>query len=228
MDNDHAELGYIFHPFPVGSSLGYAQLDVFLVAAGTESGFAPAQLTLPAWGQNDGGVTKLTLTGHWPGQEAIHAAPGIVTILGHGGGEQTAYCFGGSLTCQHSPSYLHCRLTSSAPILNIGEEGMDWSENAVLRVVDSIESAIATARARSNGEAEEEFDERLARTDPRLLYAVGLTLAQQSFARLPELLRTERYWDEYNTLARALHEAQQADWWPSDPSLAAVLPAPLH
>ena len=100
---------------------------------------------------------------------------------------------------------------------------MDWSENVVLRVVDGIESEIAAARARHNGAAELVFEERLARTDPRLLYAVGLALAQQSFARLPDLLRTEHYWDEYNVLTRALHEAQDAPWWPSNPTLDAVL-----
>lgn len=224
MDNDHAELGYIFHAFPAGASLGYAHLDVFLAAAGFDGGFAPSQLSLSAWEKN-GGMTKLTLTVQWAGPEEIHAAPGIVTIHSHGGGKQAAYCFGGSLTCRRENGRLHCRLSSSAPILNIGEEGMDWSENVVLRVVDSIESEIAAARARHNGEAEPAFEARLARTDPRLLYAVGLTLAQQSFARLPDLLRTEHYWDEYNILTRALHEAQDSPWWPSQPTLAAVLPA---
>jgi hypothetical protein len=225
MDNNHADLGYIFHAFPSGSSLGYAQLDVFLVTAGGDRGFAPAQLSLPAWEQNGaGGMTRLALTVQWAGAAEIHVAPGIVTILSYGGGEQTAYCFGGALSCRRDNGRLHCLLTSSAPILNIGEEGMDWSENVVLRVVDGIESEIAAARARHNGEAEPAFEERLARTDPRLLYAVGLTLAQQSFARLPDLLRTEHYWDEYNVLTRALHEAQDSPWWPSEPTLAAVLP----
>lgn len=226
--NDPASLGYTFHAFPSGSSLGYAQLDVFLVPPGVDDGFAPAQLALSVWEKNGaGGPSKLVITVHWAGPEQIRVAPGIVSIQSHGGGGQAAYCFGGLLHCRRSGNRLECQLASSAPILNIGEEGMDWSENVVLRVVDSIESEIAAARARHNGEAEPAFEDRLARTDPRLLYAVGLTLAQESFARLPDLLRSEHYWDEHNILTRALHEAQEADWWPSDPALAAVLAAPL-
>lgn len=260
MSGEHPELGYEFHAYPSGAPLGYAGLDVYLTAAGQDDGFAPAELIVPAWGQGggaggnnggrDGGITKLTLTVHWPGSEEIHVAPGIITIRSHGGdshgGEQQAYCFGGSLTCRRTDGRLHCRLTSPAPILNLGEEGMDWSDNVVLRVVDSIESDIAACRAQfasqANGGAgggakgtanaaanaaasgAAEFDARLQRTDPRLLYAVGLTLAQRSFGMLPEILRTERYWDEHAVLTRAVQEAQQAPWWPADPSLPAVLP----
>ena len=225
MNGEHPELGYVFEPYSSGSSLGYAGLDVFLVAAGQDKGFAPAQLIVPAWGDSAAdGVSRLTLTVHWPSTQEIHVAPGLVTIRSHGGGEQEAYCFGGSLTCQCVDDRLHCRLTSAAPILNLGEEGLDWPENAALRVVDSIESDLASCRAQFAGDEEATFDARLARTDPRLLYAVGLTLAQHSFAMLPEVLRTEHYWDEYSALTRALQEAQKESWWPGDPSLPAVLP----
>lgn len=248
MDSEHPELGYEFHAYPAGDSLGYAGLDVFLTAAGQDEGFAPAELIVPAWGQNGGsgggsggGISKLALTVHWPGSEEIHVAPGILTIRSHAGGEQHAYCFGGSLTCRRTNGRLHCRITSAAPLLNLSEEGMDWSENVVLRVVDSIESDIAACRAQFGGRANSGasggaagpadgaagFDARLQRTDPRLLYAVGLTLAQRSFAMLPEILRTEHYWDEHAVLTRALQEAQGAAWWPSDPSLPAVLPPVL-
>lgn len=254
MQSDHPELGYEFHAWPAGDSLGYAALDVFLAAAGQDQGFAPAELIVPAWGQGNGGngggggIAKLVLTVHWPGAEEIHVAPGIVTIRSHGdgshgGGDQHAYCFGGTLTCRRTNGRLHCRITSPAPILNLSEEGMDWSENVVLRVVDSIESDIAACRAQfagkandgarggatggasSAGNGEAGFDARLERTDPRLLYAVGLTLAQRSFGMLPEILRTEHYWDEHAVLTRALQEAQAAEWWPSEPALPAVLGA---
>ena len=76
---------------------------------------------------------------------------------------------------------------------------------------------------RSAATSENTFDQRLARTDPRLLYAAGLDLAYRSFQALPEVLRTEHYWDEYSTLVRAHQEAKQSDWWPADPSLPAVL-----
>ena len=45
MDPEHPEWGYEFHAWPAGDSLGYAGLDVFLVAAGQDEGFAPAELS---------------------------------------------------------------------------------------------------------------------------------------------------------------------------------------
>jgi hypothetical protein len=114
-------------------------------------------------------------------------------------------------------------LTSPAPILNLSEEGLDWSENGVLRVVDAFESEIATMRAQYDNAAKAGFDQKLAAADPRLLYAVGLTLAYRAFQSLPEVLRTERYWDEYGVLVRAMEEGKQATWWPADASLLAVL-----
>lgn len=232
MDVEHPELGYIFHSYPSGASLGYVQLDVFLVPAGADEGFAAAQLILSAWENNgSSGISKLVLTVQWPGADTVHVAPGLVTIASHGGGEQAAFCFGGTLHCEHAPNCLTCRLTSSAPILNLGEEGIDWSENVVLRVVDGLESEIAACRARTNGAVVNgahagSFDQRLAHTDPRLLYAVGLTLAEHSFSMLPDIMRTEHYWEEHNVLTRALHEAQTSEWWPADVSLAAVLAPP--
>lgn len=227
-EQDDAQLGYVFHAFRSGDSLGYAQLDIFLVAAGLDEGFAAAQLSLPIWEQGDVSA-RPALTAHWAGADQLRVAPGLVTIRSHGEGEQSAYCFGGALTCRRSSGRLDCVLTSPAPILNLGEEGMDWSENVVLRVVDSIESALAALRAAGNSHGAAELDARLARTDPRLLYAVGLTLAHHSFAVLPDIMRTEHYWVERNTLLRALQEGRQSDWWPSDPSLSAVLaPAPQN
>jgi hypothetical protein len=202
-------------------------LDVFLVDGSHHGGFAPVQLTLSIWDRSaGGGIVRLALTFHSPLPAEIRVAPGMVNIRGHKDSEQDAYCFGGNLACERAGDRLRCRLTSSAPILNLGEEGMDWPENVVLRVVDSIESDIATCHAQYQGEEEAAFDERLARTDPRLLYAVGLTRAQRSFSMLPDIMRTEHYWDEHTVLARALREAEQSDWWPSDPSLPAVLPPP--
>jgi hypothetical protein len=222
MDGE-ANLGYVFHAFQAGASLGYAAVDLFLVAAGLDDGFATAQLILPIW-ESDDSASRVTLTEQWSGAGELHVAPGIVTIRSYGGGEQSAYCFGGALTCVRSqPGRLHCKLTSPAPILNLGEEGMDWAENVVLRVVDGIESELAAARADGHLHSAVAFNARLAHTDPRLLYAVGLVKAQHSFAMLPDILRTENYWVEHNTLTHALHEAQDSGWWPSEATLSAVL-----
>ncbi len=233
MNVDAANLGYLFHPFASGSSgarpsLGYAELEVFLSAARVGVGFVPAHLVLCVW-TNGGGrnqalsLNKLTITPHAVSSADYAVAPGFITIAGHGGSEVQVYCFGGALACRKQDDLLVCRLISPAPLLNLSEEGLEWSENAVMHVVDGLESEIATYRARY-GEAEEAaFDRRLAATDPRLLYAVGLALAQHSFAVRPELLRTEHYWDEHSSLMRAIEGARLAGWWPAEATLPAVL-----
>jgi hypothetical protein len=207
-------------------------LEVFLGQPGTAEGFVPSQLIVCTWdsgGVLDGGsgMGRATLAAHTAvpaGGEGTHqVAPGFVTVEGHDGGELQAYCFGGLLTYRQRGAMVACRLTSTAPILNLSEEGLDWSENGILRVVDGLESEIAALRAQFDARAETTFDLLLSRTDPRLLYAAGLDLAHRSFQTLPEVLRTEHYWDEYGVLVRALREARQAAWWPADASLPAVL-----
>lgn len=232
---DPAEPGYVFHPFLDSFSIGYAQLDIFLGDSDRAEGFVPSQVIVhtladsgPA-GEPDSGVvmSRTTIAAHTvvPADDdaVTQVAPGFVTVDGKNGSELQVYCFGGSLAYRQAGDAVACRLTSSAPILNLSEEGLDWSENGILRVVDGLESEIATMRAQVEGAQELTFDQRLAHTEPRLLYAVGLDLAHRSFQALPEVLRTEHYWDEYSVLVRALQEARQSDWWPADPSLSAVL-----
>jgi len=250
MSVDPAELGYVFSPFAEGFSIGYAQLDVFVTDADDVEGFAPAELVLSTWddlepvddpdlGGGDSApaaaIVRTAIFAHTAagiqGDVTHRVAPGFVMVQGKSGGELSAYCFGGRLAYRQESTgiglVLACRLTSPAPILNLSEEGLDWPENGILRVVDDLESEIATLRAQIGDDAENTFDRRLARTDPRLLYAAGLDRAYRSFQALPEALRTEHYWDEYSTLARAHQEAKQADWWPADPSLPGVLGTPV-
>ena len=242
MSVDPAELGYVFYPFAEGFHIGYAELEVFVSDSDGSEGFVPVQLVVATW--DDTGVVddpdlggsdptsaasigRTTIFAHTDagvaGDVSHRVAPGFVTVQGKSGGELSAYCFGGSLVYRQTGKGLACRLTSPAPIFNLSEEGLDWSENGILRIVDGLESEIATLRARVCGDSETIFDQRLARTDPRSLYAAGLDLAYRSFQTLPEVLRTEHYWDEYSTLVRAHKEARQSDWWPPDPSLPAVL-----
>ena len=227
MSVDPAELGYVFYPFAEGFPIGYAQLDVFVVDADGAEGFAPTELVLSTW-DDLGPVDDPDLGGSASASAAIvrtaifahtaagvqgdithHVSPGILMVRGKNGGELSAYCFGGHLVYRQAGtgtgSMLACRLTSPAPIFNLSEEGLDWPENGILRVVDGLESEIASLRAQIGSDVENTFDQRLARTDPRLLYAAGLDLAYRSFQALPEVLRTEHYWDEYINLARSHH-----------------------
>lgn len=249
MTIDPAELGYVFYPFAEGFSIGYSQLDVFVVDADGAEGFVPMELALSTWddlgpvddpdlGGGDAAAATIMRTAIFAhtvagvqGDVTHRVAPGFVTVQSKGGGELSAYCFGGKLAYRQEGTrtgpgirtVLACHLTSPAPIFNLSEEGLDWSENGILRIVDGLESEIASLRAQLSTDTGNAFDLRLARTDPRLLYAAGLDLAYRSFQALPEVLRTEHYWDEYSTLVRAHEEAMRSDWWPVDPSLPAVL-----
>jgi hypothetical protein len=242
MSVDPAELGYVFYPSAEGFSIGYAELDVFVSDADAAEGFVPTELVLSTWddlgpvddpdlGGSDpasgAGIMRTAIFAHTAAgvQDDVtcRVAPGFVTVQGKSGGELSAYCFGGSLVYRQKGNGLACRLTSPAPIFNLSEEGLGWSENGILGIVDGLESEIPTLRAQIGADMANTFDQRLARTDPRLLYAASLDLAYRSFQALPEVLRTEHYWDEYNSLVRAHEEAKQSDWWPADPLLPAIL-----
>ena len=70
MTIDPAELGYVFYPFAEGFSIGYSQLDVFVVDADGAEGFVPMELALSTW-DDLGPVDELHL------DEASDVAPPV-------------------------------------------------------------------------------------------------------------------------------------------------------
>ena len=198
---DAVDLGYVFHPHAASDALGYAQLDVFLTDNGDVDAYLPKQIDL--WALTGGGeVVEETVTHQWNDDAPLRVAPGLVAIGSHEGGDLQAYCLGGLLTPVDVGKYTHCRLTSPAPLFNLSEEGSSDAQNAVLMLVNEIESAIARLRAGA-GAQRNTVDARLARADPRHLYAAGLVLARGAFKHIPEMMRTENYWNEYAELGRA-------------------------
>jgi hypothetical protein len=226
VNDDLAELGFAFTAFESGAKLGYAGVMIVLVEPDEASGFAPARIILRCVDAS-GDVRDTEVSADWRSDPVLRVAPGFITVQSHGAGELEIYCFGGELACDNDGKRTICHLKSAAPIFNLSEEGFDSDQNAVLSVVDNLEGEFAEQRARYTDTEEMIFARRLANTDPRSLVAVGLVLARQSFKDVPEALRTEDYWDEYRELTRALEEAEQAGWWPPNPTLDAVLaPAP--
>jgi hypothetical protein len=212
----------VFTPHTDSMALGYVELDVALAARDRGQGFCPAQLRVLTWDRS-AGVTHTELSHAAPAPLTLQVMPGIVAVTSYGGGLLNAYCFGGRLAAHAVAGAVLCELTSPAPILNLSEEGLDLAENAVLHVADALEAALATERAARNADQEVELEADLAQVDPRHLYAAGLILAQKSLAMLPEIIRTEHYWDEYAILSRAIEEARLADWWPDAYSIPAII-----
>jgi hypothetical protein len=225
MNDDVAELGFAFLPFENSNALGYAGVDIVLVEHDDAAGFAPAKLIFP--GVNAlGDVSAMEVSVRASEEPLLRVAPGFFFVQSHDGDKLAIYCFGGELACHNGGRLMTCHLSSAAPIFNLSEEGFDSDENAVLSVVDNLEGEFAEQRARYTDAEEVIFAQRLANTDPRFLYAVGMALAHRSFKAVPEVMRTEHYWDEYSELNRALQEAETADWWPPVPTLDAVLSSP--
>jgi len=225
MTDDQAGLGFAFLPHAHGDALGYAGVDIFLVDPEEASGFAPAKVIVHAVdAMGDVGAIAVALP--WHDEPLLHVAPGPITVQSHDGDELAIYCFGGQLACRNDGARMICHLASAAPIFNLSEEGFDSDANALLSVVDNLEGEFAEQRARYTDAEEIVFAQGLAAADPRQLYAVGMTLAHHTFKTLPEILRTESYWDQYSVLARALQEAETNDWWPPVPTLDAVLGTP--
>jgi hypothetical protein len=225
MNDDVAEFGFAFIPYENSAALGYAGVDIVLVDPDDASGFAPAKLAFP--GVNAlGEVSAMEVSEHGSVESPLRVAPGFFMVESYDGDALVAYCFGGELACRAGDKQIACHLDSAAPILNLSEEGFDSDENAVLSVVDNLEGEFAEQRARYSDAEKAIFAQRLANSDPRHLYAIGMVRARHAFKAVPEAMRTEHYWDEYGELTRALQEAEQAGWWPPTPTLDAILAPP--
>lgn len=214
------ESSYEFLPRATGEAFGYGGLRVFFPTR-TSAGLIAAQMTFRTV-DDDGTVKLAQVSPQWVGPPTMSAAPGIVAVHSQNGHQLDAYCFGGNV--QFKPGEIAvCELTSAAPILNLSEEGLASPENAALTIVDSLEAAIAGESTHYQGAAEATFMLRLARIDPQQLYAVALTLAHEELKSLPEMVRSEHYWDEYGRVKREIESGEQQSWWPQDPTLAGVL-----
>jgi hypothetical protein len=172
------ELGYTFYPGRRPSEPGFSRLDIVLSAIPSEQHFDPRFVRLSVSSRLFG-IETLRIRYGWKSSNHYQVLAGQIHIEDKIGKTVEVFTYGGDLDVDASDlKSTHLKITSPAPIMG------DFREHSAARII-AEESEILLAERRSAWEGkEEEYEERLANTDPRLLYYTCLISLQERIKRI--------------------------------------------
>jgi hypothetical protein len=134
--------------------------------------FDPKVVQLPIFTSVDRfhpkGIEHLKVHHPWPYQSSYHVAPGMLIISDRKDKKVEAFTFGGTLQIDSAEKYTKCVIQSDAPIIEI-----DSTSTTVMKMVEEVEIILAERRILWVHD-EEEFEARLEKIPPSVLYAACL------------------------------------------------------
>jgi len=202
--------GYFFHPSSYSPPLGHAAVDVFL--ASSENGwYFPTQTAVFPVVQ-DKGVGHVYLTHSWTMPHRDYSlAPGLFYIVAQDGDLVEGFSFGGNLTVDQNENEISCNLSSPAPFFDLAD-----TTGLVEILVPEFEAELARLRAEWTG-SDDEFDLRVAMTDPVALLIASLRLSNAYVHRLPAMDVDDTVLPGRQVVSHAIHILQHAGQWPEQP-----------
>jgi len=216
------EWGYLLQEPPYPQAPGGSRLDIALLGQPSGRHFDPYKAEFPVVTHYSHGVGEhyslgqLVVTHPWEGRPRHRVVAGVVRAWNHKDEEVSWFTFGGTLELEHHPGYTLARLTSPAPILEVGPE-----EEMVLLLAQEAEELLAQRKAAHLEDHLERLAQRLAQADPWVLYCAVLQALTAKFARLPKEPVEERF---LAFLHRQMQQLREADRCPhSLPTLEDLL-----
>jgi hypothetical protein len=174
-----AYYGYYFHPKTYHHAPGYPRLDVFIAQHPTEEHFDPEYVELFVQSMDDPGTIEcLTVEHPWTLQNQFTVCAGRIKLRDRKDRQVEAFTFGGRLSIHEQPGRIECRIESVAPIL-------DLSGGSPIAVTLAEETEIIFAERRAAWPDDADFDARLVKVAPDVLYAVCLEALRARFAEMP-------------------------------------------
>jgi hypothetical protein len=198
------ELGYEFEPFATPGNEGYDALVINVIRVPTERHFDPDRVDVPIY-TADNSVRHLIIAHPWHGKLSHRVALGHVVIRDRKNKVVEAFTCGGDLQIDVYPERTRCRITSPAPIFELVSQMGESPENYDAILAAELETLLARRRARW-GLNDFGYQQRLAETDPLLLYAAGLYAVEEHLLAMPSRSRGLRY----QRLLATVHRAQRA------------------
>jgi hypothetical protein len=170
MDSD---LGYTFYPRRYAHSPGYPKLEVHLYGTPTLQHFDPHRLSISVVRSGplkaSSPIEQLIVDHPWTSRDQFRVCAGALKVIDRAGKTVIVFTYGGTLDIHCSEAYTTCTLSSSAPILETG------NEEAVPTIL-AEESEIILAERHAACGKDQVFEKRLAEVDPFDLYTACLDL----------------------------------------------------
>jgi hypothetical protein len=168
------QLGYAFSPAVQSDTPGHLTLEVVLHAAPTGRHFDPENVRYPiAVGHR---LDFLFITHPAGDSDQYRVCAGRVIVRDRIGKQVEAYSLGGELVVETAGAHTLCRLTSSAPILDL-----TVPNSLSTRLAEEIAILLAERRA-AWAQRPAGYDERLTQVDPRQLFAASLIELSRKFS----------------------------------------------
>lgn len=184
-----SELGYVFDS---GTRVvGHTTMTVTFLPTPTEQHYDPERMHVPCV-TLAGDVIKLTILHPWFDRSDWRVAPGIIALLDRKDKVVEAFTFGATLHIHTDELRTRCVFQSPAPIFEVKAGIRAGALDATSIFVEEVESRFARIHAAWNGD-DAGFAQRLAATDPVMLYAACRLAVRAHLSRLPESLRLTRY-----------------------------------
>lgn len=204
---DYRRYGYYLLPSSYDPPLGYSGLEVYLAEPDPERYFDAAALRFTAVAEDRSDQVEI-MHPFAQAQQRYRVGFGRYYLLAHNGDMVEGLCLGGELHVERLPDYTHCRLSSSAPLFDIEEEG-----GLVAELEVEIEAELARLRVEWT-HSDDAFDCRLAGLDPLTLLAASLNLLQAYLHDYPQAAMPDEVLSERAAVHRAIRTLQRAGQWP--------------
>jgi hypothetical protein len=169
-------LGYVFHPDSDHGAIGYGRLDVALRPKPTGLHFDPSAVIVKVVMPN-GHVQTATIS--YRSHSVLNSqrlVAGRILLHDHLGKMVEAFSFGGEVTVATMAQLTTCRITSTAPIIEL-----TMDEPIPTLLVEEVEALLAHEHALLD-QQREDFDLCLAPIEPSLLYCVCLAELQKKLS----------------------------------------------
>ena len=177
------DLGYVFSPPCHPNQLCHRQLDITIHDMPTLQHYDPEAILFRVVPDLLGN-SVIKVRHPWTVKEKHHVFVSKVIMRDRVDKVVEAFTFGGELLIMSNNKYTHCSLKSPAPILLL-----DPLLQIETNLADEVEIILAERREIWDEEhPKDDFDKRLADTDPFMLYLASIKAIQEKFNRFPNPL----------------------------------------
>lgn len=161
------KLGYWFYPSEDGNAPGGNQLDIVISKTPTLEHFDPERVILNVIKMGKF-MYRIKIIHPWNFEHSYKVITGILEIVDRKGKKEEAFTFGGTLKIESEESITICRMTSTAPIME-----MNRVDPLLMKFIEEIEILLAE-RSAALLEKHRVYEQHLAEVDPFKMYLACL------------------------------------------------------
>ncbi len=170
------DLGYVFYPLEISDHPGYQRMDVIIQQEPTNRHYDPEQAQYHVVAPT-GNIEHITISHPWTLGTRYQVCAGRIFLTDRKGKRVEAFSFGGDLQILSAANHTVCGLQSTAPIFHLVTIA-----DLPMWITAEVEILLAERKAHWDPTHPHDFEEKLVKANPFLLYASCLKAIQDKAA----------------------------------------------